>query len=1024
VAPVVGIDFGTSNSAAAWVDESGRVRVAAIKDNVYLLPTVAWYGSQGHHLVGHAARQQIVDDPRNTVFGLKRFLGRRWSSPFVHEHKGRFAFDLVEGSDGMCAVNLGGTSKTLGDIAADVLRRLMELTRLSVGEDVTDVVITVPAHYGYTQRAAIRRAARDAGVRVKGMVNEPTAAAMYFAERNKGKDGTILVFDLGGGTFDATLMTIMGGVVKVLATGGDAFLGGADFDARIAEHLVKQFERSTGIDLTSSAIAMQRLLVAAEAAKIDLSKSEVTKIRVPCIAVKDDQFFDLEARLTRKELENLVSPLVEKCLTVCNDILKRAQIDPSRIDEIVFVGGQTRMPLLHTRMAGIFPFNASSNVHPDLAVVVGAALWARGTQSLIDVNSMSIGVQLPGGLTRELVPANSQVPSVSRLPLPERPASDKPLVIGVFEAVDATSLDRDVLGTVRVEPAWLVKHQGDLTLEAWLGADLDLTLALDAGAGQKLPLDLKSTVPVARPPAPAPATATGPQFRSVALEQAKQQVTAELRDTQTAQKVATTKEDDRSSSVGGPNQPEDEAGIPQPGDVMGGYHLLDILGRGGMGRVYLAEHIRLGRRVALKMLRKRFAANEAAIERFLTEARAINRIRHENCIEVTDLFESDDGQTCYIMEALEGRSLAELLRSVGAPRPERTVRIAHQVASAMVAVHDAQIIHRDLKPENIFLTQRGGRDDFVKLLDFGVAKLTDQVGLSVTETNVGVAVGTLEYMSPEQLIGQPIDPRSDIFALGVVLYECLTGRLPFAGNTEREMLFSQLSTDPQPPSKVAPEGTVVPTELDSLVMQCLDREPMRRPQTMREVRGRLESILEVLVAQREHQDAAAQAADLPLPGAPPEATDGLGDPFAAIPRTDPFARPASQSFQAPARTAPQAAPPASLPAAVERPTAPTLPPRPSGPAMSALAPGAPPPLPTSAARRGTEPVLRAVGPLPAAGPPAAPPGVAPTTSALPAAPAEERVVVQTVGVPGWAVAALVALTAAVASLGTLLFLRG
>ena len=982
--PVVGIDFGTSNSAAAWVDDAGRVRVAAIKDGVYLLPTVAWYGPQGHHLVGHAARQQIIDDPHNTVFGLKRFLGRRFSSPFVHEHVGRFAFTLIEGTDGQCAVQLGCGVKTLSDIAVDMFKRLIELTKLSLGTDVVDVVVTVPAHYGFTQRTAIRRAAQTAGVRVKAMINEPTAAATYFAERNRGKDGTILVFDLGGGTFDATLMTIMGGIVKVLATGGDAFLGGADFDAKIAEHLVAQFRQSTDIDLTKSAVSMQRLLVAAEGAKIELSKNEVAKIRVPCIAVKGEQFFDLEARLTRKEMEGLVSPLVEKCLTVCNDILQRAKIDPARIDEIVFVGGMTRMPLIHTRMAGIFPFNASSNVHPDLAVVVGAALLGRGTQSLIDVNSMSIGVQLPGGVTKELVPANSQVPSVSRLPLGERPPSDKALVIGLFESVDATSLERDVLGTVRVEPAWLVKHPGPLTLEAWLGADLDLTLALDAGDGQKLPLEIKRNVPTARAPAPVASSTSGANFRSVALEEAKRQVTAELRDTQAAPKKDTSKEDHTSSLDGQRSIPEDEATIPKAGDVMGDYLLLDILGRGGMGRVYLAEHIRLGRRVALKMLRRRFAGNEAAIERFLTEARAINRIRHENCIEVTDLFETDDGHTCYIMEALEGRSLAELLRSVGAPRPERTVRIAYQVASAMVAVHDAQIIHRDLKPENIFLTQRGGRDDVVKLLDFGVAKLTDASALSTTESSVGVAVGTLEYMSPEQLIGQPIDPRADIFALGVVLYECVTGRLPFAGQTEREVLFSQLSTDPARPSTAVKADAYIPQSLDELIMQCLDREPSRRPQTMREVRGRLEAVLEELVRFRE-QLAEAAKNDLPLPGAPPSEGDGLGNPFANVPSSGPYAA-------GPGR--PLELPPAAL-----------------SPIATTASPGAQP--------QGAPATPAATLTMPRTVPdPPPPPLVAPSAVVT------ERVVVRQVGIPGWAVVALVALTATVASLGTLLAMRG
>jgi serine/threonine protein kinase len=241
------------------------------------------------------------------------------------------------------------------------------------------------------------------------------------------------------------------------------------------------------------------------------------------------------------------------------------------------------------------------------------------------------------------------------------------------------------------------------------------------------------------------------------------------------------------------------------------------------------------------MLRRRMVKNPTAVERFLSEVRAVNQIRHENIIEVTDLFETEDGHLCTIMEVLEGRSLAGLLKSVKIVRPERAVRVGYQVASAMVAVHDAHIVHRDIKPENIFLTQKAGRDDFVKLLDFGVAKLIDpHDGKSLHDTGVGATVGTRDYMSPEQLVGTGVDHRADIFSLGVVLYEVLTGERPFKSDTDRGMLFAQLEK-PQPPRAVKP---AVPEELSALVMQCLENDANKRPQTMREVKGRLEAIAE------------------------------------------------------------------------------------------------------------------------------------------------------------------------------------
>jgi molecular chaperone DnaK len=861
--PVLGIDFGTSNSAAAWVDDKGRVRVAAVRQDNYLLPSVAWYspprseGDAGSVLVGQPARQQLIEDPRNTVFGFKRFLGLRYNSPFVHRFKDRFAYELVEGPDGLCAVKVQGQVKPLEDVAVDILKRLLELAAVSHGSPFDECCLAVPAHFGFAQRAVIRRAAKRAGIRVKGMVNEPTAAAMYYA-RQKGRDGTVLIFDLGGGTFDATLMAIVSGVVKVLATGGDAFLGGADFDAKIVDHFAKKLSDEKGLDLGGNTVAIQRVLVAAEAAKIELSNSDDVRVRVPCVALMNERFVDLDGKLTKRELESMTAPLVEKCFGVCEDILKRANVQPLEVDEVVLVGGMTKMPLIKKRLGEIFVTQDAQAIHPDLGVVVGTALLTKGDKSLIDVNSMSIGITLPGGVFKELVPANTPVPSVQRLVV-DRPAEGQPLVFGVFEAVDATSLERGVLGAVRIPPEWLKAHPGPVTLEAFLGADLEVSLFLVSANGEKLPLELAPQVQA--PPQPkAEDKLAHPGFRSLALGQNRAQEQSEADGPVAApsapKKESKKKKDDAASpikkiklddkhddpSTGSEGSKDaEEIGAPSPGDVIGGYVLLDVIGRGGMGRVYLAEHKRLGRRVALKMLRRRMVKNPTAVERFLSEARAVNQIRHENIIEVTDLFETEDGHLCTIMEVLEGRSLAGLLKSVKMVRPERAVRIGYQVASAMVAVHDAQIVHRDIKPENIFLTQKAGRDDFVKLLDFGVAKLIDpHDGKSLHDTGVGATVGTRDYMSPEQLVGTGVDHRADIFSLGVVLYEVLVGERPFKSDTDRGMLFAQLEK-PKAPREVKP---AVPEELSALVMQCLENDTNKRPQTMREVKGRLEAIAE------------------------------------------------------------------------------------------------------------------------------------------------------------------------------------
>jgi molecular chaperone DnaK len=942
--PVLGIDFGTSNTAAAWVDAKNRVRVVPVREGVYLLPSVVWYGEQGQVLVGDSARQQLIEDPVHTIHGLKRFIGRRWTSPFVHRNKDHFGYKMVEGGDGLVAVDLFGHKRPLEDVAVEIIQRIMELSTASMRAKPESACLTVPAHYGYAQRQAIRAAAVRAGLKVKAMVNEPTAAAMYYA-RKKGNDGRVLVFDLGGGTFDATLLAVMGGVVKVLATGGDAFLGGQDFDARIVEELATRFERDTNIDLRPQTVSMWRTFVAAEAAKVSLSSNAEARVRVPCVTVDQDRFLDLDYVITRKELEEMAAPLIEKCLGICETILKQANVEPEDVDEIVFVGGQTRMPAIQRRLAQIFNTNPEKHIHPDLGVAVGAALLARGDQSLIDVVSAPMGIMVPGVGAKELVPANTTIPSVKRLALGMRPAEGQPLVMALYESPDASSLEREHLGTTRAEADWLDDNPGDLEIEAWVGDDLSLSLALHADSGGRLPLQIerptddekpakkkkkkkaaKSTaddddrtfVDTGKPKSmedaakelgieveeesdeyeyeyesaeeivedPSESTNVDepgkrriasrtsdaremgkrggplpPGFKSIDVGMASDADTAIAH----SQKVSGSKmpppavrqaaaerkprstgpgERRRSVSTSAAGGDSDEGRVPQVGESIGNYKLVDLLGQGGMGRVYLAEHAVLGRRVALKMLRRRFSENPQAVERFQSEARAVNQIRHENIIQVTD-FLTAEGFTCYIMELLEGRSVAELLSSVGVPRIDRALRIGLQVADAMVAVHDAAIIHRDLKPENIFLTEKEGRDNFVKLLDFGVAKLVDSEGRSVHETGIGDAIGTPEYMSPEQLVGGQVDHRSDIYSLGVVLYELVTGVKPFnIDDSVGEAVFQQLMQPPVPPTQRESLPHSIPPELETLILQCLEKQADGRPRSMREVRGRLEALLE------------------------------------------------------------------------------------------------------------------------------------------------------------------------------------
>ena len=286
-----------------------------------------------------------------------------------------------------------------------------------------------------------------------------------------------------------------------------------------------------------------------------------------------------------------------------------------------------------------------------------------------------------------------------------------------------------------------------------------------------------------------------------------------------------------------------ESGLdgPRPGTVLGAYRLERLLGIGGMGFVYLAEHTRLGRRVALKMLRQEYTKNADLVRRFFGEARAVNQIQHENIVQITDFIEAPGGDNYYIMELLEGNNLGHLLNDHGPLRIERVLRIAHQAADALAAVHAAGIIHRDLKSENIFLITAGGQADFVKLLDFGLAKLID-AGKATHQTAEGVILGTPEYMSPEQAEGKTVDHRADIYSLGIILYEMLTGRKPFIGQEFGQVAVQHITRKPTRPSKLKNPAVHVPRRLERLLLDMLAKEPAARPQSMREVHQRLSEV--------------------------------------------------------------------------------------------------------------------------------------------------------------------------------------
>jgi molecular chaperone DnaK len=454
---IVGIDLGTTNTLVASV--KNRVpRIVPTDKGSLILPSVVSLSPRGEMVVGGVARDQIVTNPKNTIYGAKRLIGRKYDSKIVQALKSYYSYEIVPGPEGEAAVSVGGRVYSLPEISAMVLGQVKIIAEQFLQGPISEAVITVPAYYTDNQRQAVKQAGALAGFNVKRIVNEPTAAALAYGF-NRGLDQRILVYDLGGGTFDVSVLEVQNNVFEVVATGGDTFLGGIDFDNRIIDFVVEAFLKETKTDLTKSPIAMQRVKNASEAAKIDLSLMQNVTIELPYVEERKGKPLDLRVPLSRDQLNALTRDLVDRTFEICDDVLTEKGITRSSIDEVILVGGQSRMPLVQQRIQEHFGKPARKGVHPDECVALGAALLGESMDAidsvtLLDAVSMPIGYGLPTGRFRKIIDKNHRVPLVKsfRVPPPARPGS--PFIeIDIFQGDSEFIVDNEYLGTVKLPAA-------------------------------------------------------------------------------------------------------------------------------------------------------------------------------------------------------------------------------------------------------------------------------------------------------------------------------------------------------------------------------------------------------------------------------------------------------------------------------------------------------------------------------------------------------------------------------------------
>ena len=844
----IGIDLGT-HASCVYALRGGEPSLVPSRTGQPTTPSwVAFTDEQ--ILVGRAAQRQAITNPSRSIFGFKRLLGRKYHSQVVRWLRELSPYEIVPASNGDVWVRVSGLDLSPEEITSYLLSHLVELAEEELKQPIDALVLTVPSCFDEAQRRATLTAARLAGLDDVRLVSDTLAGALGALWRQPAA-GRVAVVDFGAGHLDAAVLEHSPDLLATLAATGDPLLGGDDLDRRVLTRLADELWEGEGVDVRASPTALQRLFEVSNRARHDLSQARRSSpIQLPLIARDGERSIDLDREgMTDVELDELVAADLGGIDEPCAWVLEDSGYGTDDLEDVLLLGGMARVPAVHERLMQMFRRRPRPLVHPEQLAARGAALLAGGAEDLpdlSDVTAHSVGIKVRGGQFSPILVRNRPLPCRGSKRFTAVRKDQRHVLCEVYqgdaELVNETRyLGRLALTEVDLqtglEVVFCLDEDGLLSIELMVPGEGERPVPLRRASGLS-ELQIEEIVAQRRlswarrllplsvaPPSlvSATSTPTRPEAGGSAVGPTRSRPGTPRRRTQSV--------------------PDTEA-VQLPKDalvgtvVSGRYLVEDVVGEGGMGRVYRVRHLVLDKLFALKVLHAELAANADLADRFVREAQTASAVGDEHVVDISDFGRLDDGSGFFVMEYLEGPSLLALIRERGGLEVPLVLDLGSQLAAALEAAHAKGVIHRDLKPENVTLVDRRGYTYFCKILDFGIAK-SPTSDSKRRITLAGMQLGTPHYMAPEQILGGDVDARSDVYALGAVLLEMLTGATVFQAGSVQELLLMHLNEAPTP---VSGRGRACPTELDALILECLNKDPAQRPQTAGEVYERLEAL--------------------------------------------------------------------------------------------------------------------------------------------------------------------------------------